>query len=323
MRGKFEGCGRGRCPGPLGGTGRCGRTAGRGDRERRVRQEPAGDEVGHGDQLPAVREGPKERDVMFATGRFGLITYDLADPAHPRMLDTLDNEALRLTGDPPVDTRRPDATISTYWQNEDMDVDQDRKLVFMARDPRSFGGTTASTRASPASTSSTLRDPADIKLITFHQLPTGHTTTCINDCDYLWTGGPASAAASGRRGRAGARSSSPTSATRGTRQRPRSRSTCSATTAQTAYSHDVQVDAAGHRLGLRPGRRARLLDRGQALRPAPGRQARGDGDRPDPLRRRRFDRRGHAVGSSCTTRSGRQRRSADGPRPGQGQAGLS
>ncbi len=22
--------------------------------------------------------------------------------------------------------------------------------------------------------------------------PTGHTTTCVNDCDYLWTGGPAS-----------------------------------------------------------------------------------------------------------------------------------
>jgi hypothetical protein len=27
--------------------------------------------------------------------------------------------------------------------------------------------------------------------VTFQQLPTGHTTTCINGCQWLWTGGPA------------------------------------------------------------------------------------------------------------------------------------
>jgi hypothetical protein len=136
-----------------------------------------------------------KRDVMVATGRFGLITYDLSDPAHPRKLDTLDNEALRLTGDPPTSFGDADGNgspDSTYWQNEDMDVDQRRKLVFMARDPRSFGGTTRNDNSVSGVYIVDLRNPRDIRLITFHQVPTGHTTTCINDCQYLWTGGPAS-----------------------------------------------------------------------------------------------------------------------------------
>jgi hypothetical protein len=139
-----------------------------------------------------------KRDVLVATGRFGLITYDLADPAHPQKLDTLDNEALRLTGDPPTDFKDgpdPDTSPdSTYWQNEDMDVDAKRKLVFMARDPRSFGGKTGNDNSVSGVYIVDLRDPRDLRLITFHQVPTGHTTTCINDCSYLWTGGPASSA---------------------------------------------------------------------------------------------------------------------------------
>ena len=85
-----------------------------------------------------------EQDVMFATGRFGLRSYDVSDPENPVFLDSVENEALRLQGDPPVDTTEDADGISTYWQNEDMDVDADRGLVFLARDPRSFKGTTAS-----------------------------------------------------------------------------------------------------------------------------------------------------------------------------------
>ena len=32
--------------------------------------------------------------------------------------------------------------ISTFWQNEDMDVDGKRKLAIMSRDPRAFAGST-------------------------------------------------------------------------------------------------------------------------------------------------------------------------------------
>ena len=65
----------------------------------------------------------RKRDVMLATGRFGLRSYDISNPRKPRFLDAVDNEALRLQGDPPVDTDDSDEQLSTFWQNEDMDVD--------------------------------------------------------------------------------------------------------------------------------------------------------------------------------------------------------
>ena len=136
-----------------------------------------------------------ERDVMFATGRFGLRSFDVSDPENPVALDAVGNGDLRLAGDPPVDEDDADGEISTYWQNEDMDVDADRKLVFMARDPRSFKGTTGSDTSIAGVYIIDAADPANLGIKIFHQLPTGHTTTCINGCDYLWTGGPATNAA--------------------------------------------------------------------------------------------------------------------------------
>ena len=70
--------------------------------------------------------GPRARDVMLVTGRFGLKSYSLKNRRHPALLDELTAEELRLPGDPPVDFT-PDANgtpKSTFWQNEDMDVDQ-------------------------------------------------------------------------------------------------------------------------------------------------------------------------------------------------------
>ncbi len=82
-------------------------------------------------------------------------------------------------------------TLDDMWENEDMDVDQNRKLVFLSRDPRAYGGSTGN----PASRSGIyvidVRDPENLRVITFVETPTGHTTTCINDCRWLWTGGPA------------------------------------------------------------------------------------------------------------------------------------
>lgn len=127
-------------------------------------------------------QGRDRLEVMIANGRFGLKTYDLTDPTDPVLLDELTSEQLALPGD----------TTGTFWQNEDMDVDQRRKLVFMARDPRAYGGTTGD----PADVAGVYivdaADPADLQLREFVELPTGHTSTCVNDCDFLWTGGPAS-----------------------------------------------------------------------------------------------------------------------------------
>src|SRR4051812_26741944 len=140
-------------------------------------------------------------DVMLVTGRFGLKSYSLRDPAHPRLLDQITSEDLRLPGDPPVNLDESKGPLSTFWQNEDMDVDHERKLALISRDPRSYLGSTSRGPGEPDPNGATniagiyvvdAKDPADLKLLAFEQLPTGHTTTCINDCRWLWTGGPAS-----------------------------------------------------------------------------------------------------------------------------------
>ena len=71
----------------------------------------------------------REGDVMLVTGRFGLKSYSLSDPGNPVLLDEVTAEDLRLEGDPPVDFSPDAAPRSTFWQNEDMDIDPKRKLV--------------------------------------------------------------------------------------------------------------------------------------------------------------------------------------------------
>ena len=186
-----------------------------------------------------------DRDVMYAAGRFGLKSFDITDPANPVALDSIDNEALRLQGDPPVDTDDSDGTISTYWQNEDMDVDTERKLVFMARDPRSFQGTTRSDTSVAGVYIVNAADPENLGLTTFHQLPTGHTTTCVNGCQALWTGGPATNNAMlsewpGGRPIIVTDISDPAHPVTSPQPVDLFRDD-----GVTAYSHDVQVDAAG------------------------------------------------------------------------------
>ena len=102
-------------------------------------------------------KGQRKQDVLVATGRFGLITYDLSNPAKPRKLDTLDNEALRLTGDPPTDfndgrtttrtrTRRTGRT-RTWTSTSGASSSSWRATRARSPAPR------ATTTASPASTS--------------------------------------------------------------------------------------------------------------------------------------------------------------------------
>jgi hypothetical protein len=141
-----------------------------------------------------------ELDVMLVTGRFGLKSYSLADPANPALLDELTAEELRLEGDPPVDFSPDSAPKSTFWQNEDMDLDRTRKLAFLSRDPRAYAGSTSREPGEPDPNGATniagvyivdAKKPDKLRLLAFQQLPTGHTTTCVNGCQALWTGGPA------------------------------------------------------------------------------------------------------------------------------------
>ena len=158
---------------------------------------------GHGwDDDDRKGGGGRTLDVMAVTGRFGVKTYSLENPAKPKLLDEISAERLKLEGDPDVDFGPPDTSnpTSTFWQNEDMDVDQDRKLLILSRDPRAYGGTTNNSPGDPMPNGALnvagvyivdARDPEALRLLAFQELPTGHTTTCINDCRWLWTGGPA------------------------------------------------------------------------------------------------------------------------------------
>ena len=202
--------------------------------------------------------GGRTLDVMVVTGRFGVKSYSLADPAKPQLLDEISSERLKLPGDPDVDfTSTPGrGRASTFWQNEDMDVDQDRKLILISRDPRSYKGTTSNGPGDPNGALNVAgvyivdaSDPEALRLLAFQELPTGHTTTCINGCRWLWSGGPASTAKQkppplnwtfGR----------PLIATdlsdpRHPRAYPMQPIDLFRRDGVTAYSHDVQVDDAG------------------------------------------------------------------------------
>jgi hypothetical protein len=116
--------------------------------------------------------GPRKRTVMYATGEFGLKAYDItADPAKPKLVGELNMPGM--------------------WETEDTDADHARKLIFLSRDPRAFGGNTQTGESGVYIVDAS--NPENLQQLVFQTIPAGHTTTCVNDCQYLWTGGPAKA----------------------------------------------------------------------------------------------------------------------------------
>jgi hypothetical protein len=110
-------------------------------------------------------------DTMFVSTAHGVYSYDVSDPAAPALMGAL-----------PM----------YIWENEDMDVDVKRKRIFISRDPRGF--------TSPVTPGATfpyggvhiidVSDPHVLKEVGFFLTGAGHTTTCVNDCDVIWTAGP-------------------------------------------------------------------------------------------------------------------------------------
>jgi hypothetical protein len=165
-------------------------------------------------------------DTMFVSTVHGLYSYDVSNPASPRLLD---------------------AVPHPIWENEDMDVDPVRKRVFISRDPRGF--------TSPATSGSTFpfgaleiydaSDPSDLRLLNAVVLDAGHTTTCVNRCDFVWTAGPTASTTTQPSGWGGR----PVFAT--DVRDPAHPVRCPApidlqrNDGKTDYAHDVQVDAAG------------------------------------------------------------------------------
>jgi hypothetical protein len=129
------------------------------------------------------------KDVLVLTGRFGFKTLDVSDPTDPQLLDSFIPADLQAGG---------------YWQNEDMEIDTRRKLIIGALDPRHTDlGATAESPCPPGGSVRNVNcksgfyvisyaDPSNLRQVgDFVELPSGHTSTCIQDCRYIWTGGPA------------------------------------------------------------------------------------------------------------------------------------
>ncbi len=128
-----------------------------------------------------------DREVLITTGRYGFKTYDVSNPESPQLLDTFQPpEILGANG---------------YWQDEDMDLDVRRKLIIGALDPRHVDVDQAScpgtgTTRNPGCRSGfyviSYADPANLTQVgDFVELPAGHTASCVENCHYIWTGGPA------------------------------------------------------------------------------------------------------------------------------------
>jgi hypothetical protein len=112
-------------------------------------------------------------DTMFVSAQTGLYSYDVSNPRSPQLLGAL----------PQV-----------IWENEDVDVDTARHLVFISRDPRP-----ASVSAGPVSSATFPRgtievvnvaNPRAMYVQSVVAAEAWHTTTCIQGCKWLWSGGP-------------------------------------------------------------------------------------------------------------------------------------
>jgi hypothetical protein len=118
-------------------------------------------------------------DFLVANGTAGLALWSLKDKENPVYVSKVTSEQLRQPGD----------AIARFWEGENLTVDGKRKLVYMTRDPRGFGGSTSNGKAGLYIID--IKDPWNPKLLGFHQVPAGHTATCINDCRFVWSVGPA------------------------------------------------------------------------------------------------------------------------------------
>jgi hypothetical protein len=163
-------------------------------------------------------------DTMFVSSVDGLSSYDVHDPSHPTLLGALPYY---------------------IWENEDVDVDAARHLLFVSRDPRGFTSPATTDFPYGAVEVYDVSNPRIFRPLSVTALPTGHTTTCVAQCRWTWTGGPATSQLDSRDWGFGR----PVFAL--DMRNPSHPVPCphpidtGRSDGQTTYAHDVQVDATG------------------------------------------------------------------------------
>jgi hypothetical protein len=165
-------------------------------------------------------------DAMFVSTVTGVYAYDVANPAAPKLLSAL-----------PM----------YIWENEDVDVDPVRKRLYVSRDPRGFTSPVVPGSVFPWGMVQIIdvSNPSAIHQLNAFLVQAGHTTTCINNCDFVWTTGPV-ASITTQPSSWGGRPIFATDV-----RDPINPTACphpidtSRNDGKTDYAHDVQVDAAG------------------------------------------------------------------------------
>ena len=131
------------------------------------------------------------RDVLIVTGRFGFKTYDVSDPSQPAAAGHVP-----AAGDP-----RRERLLAGRGHGHRRPPQPDHRRARPASRQRRPGelpgiGTLGSKTRNPGCRSGfyviSYADPENLKQVgDFVDLPAGHTVSCIEDCHYVWTGGPA------------------------------------------------------------------------------------------------------------------------------------
>jgi hypothetical protein len=121
-------------------------------------------------------------EALVTSGSFGLRIYDVRDAYAPKLLGELPRAELALPYDDPN---------QNYHSSESMNIDKDRMLAFLSRDPRAFRN--PQTSGPSGFYIIDIADPTAPEVLHFQQVGAGHTTTCVNGCQQLWSGGPSRA----------------------------------------------------------------------------------------------------------------------------------
>src|SRR4051812_27336186 len=132
-------------------------------------------------------------DFLLGDGTGGLSIWSLKNPEQPLFVGGVTSKQLEQPaghfGNRDV---AADTANGRFYEGENPTVDSRRKLAFLSRDPRSFGNN-SHPRGRTGLYIVDVKDPWHPVLVNqaYHWLPAGHTATCINDCRYLWSVGPA------------------------------------------------------------------------------------------------------------------------------------
>ena len=241
---------------------------------------------------------------MLVTGRFGLKSYSLDDPAHPVLLDEVTAEDCACRATRPSTSARTRRRVDVLAERGHGRRPKAQARAAVARPARVRGlDVREPGEADPNGATNIAgvyvidaKDPRDPRLLSFQQLPTGHTTTCVNDCRWLWTGGPASTTTQRDvRGWTFGRPIIVTDLSNPKKPRafPMEPVDLFRRDGVTAYSHDVQVDAAGIAWVSGDGGTRGYWTDGRHFDPVEGRDRQATRAEADPVRGRRAPGVGH------------------------------